>query len=373
MPMRHAGKLLAALGVVVLVVVKRRSSKRPPSKRPSNRPLTAHPTPPATPVPPETAAPDSTRHRPARRQTPLTRLVAMVLLLLVVAGAVGWFAWVRYETAVSQPPETDAERNTIKVHIVHPENNREKAAKLSVTLEPNHPGDPKGPLLLTTRFSEGSRQANGCVAYVVEIRGRPKPPRQSIPPIEPDWFHGDYAETAGYFACQRSDPDDGSRVGKVLLAWSPDAHVIEQRGSWTAVTGPVITADYVVSSVEDHRVIAKAIARTGSVGETGQVYGTPAGLEAECVSDFSKLKRPDMRLEIATPEAADSELRWKVCGVSVSALLVSVPGKAAADRALFEAGLIGGGAVSFFLIALQLVIQRFLEARPERGPLTAPS
>ncbi|MFG3436564.1 hypothetical protein ACGF0J_04880 [Nonomuraea sp. NPDC047897] len=278
-------------------------------------------------------------------------LYGFVALLLTISAAASYTAWDRYVVATVQPPRLTS-TGSVTVYVPP---GVWRFEPQSVVARMNLTADYSGARLYLQIHPRARRPA--CIPYVVELYGSaslvPPPPPLIDRGIQIEgntWRRIPGAMLVRGSACPGRIAD-GQNPSLLYgtVGWPLAGPTVMRQGSWTALSIPPLR---VWSAGEKDFADALRDFDSGSPHSPGSAFGVSG---ADCTVDLGPLGPVD-RLEAAAPPLDGPGLRWLTCERPMTALLVSIPVKADADRALFWAGLLGGFAVSLLLFIAQSLI-----------------
>ncbi|MBG0831819.1 hypothetical protein HS041_29310 [Planomonospora sp. ID67723] len=283
-------------------------------------------------------------------------LIGVGVPLLAVSIGMGCIAWGQYAIATVQPPRLTSE-GSVTVYVPPDVQGVEpKAVVAQMNLTP----DRYSMRLFLQIHPRVWRSA--CVPYVVSLYGsarlaspEPRLIDQGVV-IEGNTWRRTAEELLVRGSACPGRSADGQDPGRLYgsVGWPLAGPTVIQQGSWTALAIPSLAVR--TGDREDFSAMVRDF-DSGSPHGLGTTYSA----DAECTVDLGPLGPVD-RLEAAAPPLDGPGLRWLTCEKPMTALLVSIPLKADADRALFWAGLSGGLAFSLLLFILQLIVQALLDS-----------
>jgi hypothetical protein len=362
--------LLAVAGVAAFAMIRRFMSAPPPSE-PHTPPVAGDP-PPTQPTPvasetgrfqPSPTQPGPVASRTGKFQPPPVQPTpvasrtgrfrlrfGVVVLLLAATTVMGYIAWDQYSIATVQPPRLTSE-GSVTVYVPPGPRGAEPGA---IVAEMNLTPDRYGVRLTFHMRAWATKPA--CAPYVVRLYGSARLPRPEPRLIDQGVVieNNTWRRTANELLVRGSacpgrfvDGHDPRRLYGTV-GWPLAGPTVVQQGSWTALTIPSLHVW--TGSREDFSAMIRDFDRGSPHG-----LGTAFSTDADCIVDLGLLG-PFDRLEAAAPPLDGPGLRWRNCGKPMTALLVSIPAKADADRALFWAGLAGGLSLSLLLLILQTIL-----------------
>ncbi|WP_214412060.1 hypothetical protein [Sphaerisporangium fuscum] len=277
-------------------------------------------------------------------------LYGIVALLLTISAAATYFGWNRYIVATVQPPRLTS-AGSVTVYVppdvwrIEPQ---------SVTARMNLTADYSGARLYLRIHPRARRPT--CVPYMVELYGSASlaPPTPLLINQGVEIEGNTWRRTAGAMLVRGSACPgriaDGQEPSWLYgtVGWPLAGPTVMRQGSWMALSIPPLRVWTV--GKKDFADVLRDFDNGSPRG-----FGTAVGVGADCTVDLGPLGPVD-RLEAVAPPLDGPGLRWLTCERPMTALLVSIPVKADADRALFWAGLLGGLAFSLLLFIAQLLI-----------------